>query len=117
MKYTLTTPCAKCPFRTDVQPYLSPERVRQISRSLVRGEFACHRTTEHDDETGEPVETGGEIHCAGALILMEKENRSSQMMRIAERLGMYDASALAMDAPVYASFHDMIEAQEINRGG
>jgi hypothetical protein len=42
---------------------------------------------------------------------MEKEGRSSQMMRIAERLGMYDHTKLDMDAPIYDSFDDMIDAQ------
>jgi len=109
--YGLTKPCAKCPFRKDITPYLRKARVREIERSLARAEFPCHQTTKHDDE-GEQVRTGGEVHCAGALILLEKLNRPSQMMRISERLGMYDASKLDMDAPVFDSFRDMVKAQE-----
>jgi hypothetical protein len=109
--YGMRTPCANCPFRTDVRPYLTRARVREIERSLVRSEFPCHKTTEHDDE-GEYTPTGDEIHCAGALILMQHEGISSQMTRIAYRLGMFDPDKLNMEAPVYTSFDDMAEAQE-----
>lgn len=112
--YGMTTPCAKCPFRTDIQPYLTKARVREIERALVRSDFPCHTTVNYDDES-EYVPSGNEIHCAGALIVMEKEERPSQMMRIAERLGMYDHTKLDMDAPVFDSFDEMAEAQEPRR--
>lgn len=117
--YSMTTPCAHCPFRSDIPAFLTPARIREIERSLVRSEFPCHKTTSHDDEDScESTYTpkGTEIHCAGALILMEKLGRSSQMMRIAERLRMYDPSKLDMDAPVFDSFDDMYEAQEPRHG-
>jgi hypothetical protein len=108
--YGMKTPCAHCPFRKDIAPYLTSARVREIEDSLVRSEFPCHKTTEHNDD-GQYVSTRDEIHCAGALILMEKEGRSSQMMRIAERLGMYDPTKLDMEAPVYDTFDEMADAQ------
>lgn len=108
--YGLKAPCPDCPFRSDVKPYLKADRVREIRRSLVQGEFACHKTTEHDGD-GQHIPSTGEVHCAGALILMEKEGRSSQMTRIAARLGMYDPARLDMDSPVYGSFEEMIRAQ------
>lgn len=110
MSYTLTTPCDNCPFRHDIPGYLTAERVEDIERSLVNAEFPCHKTTEFDEE-GEVMHTGKEIHCAGALILLEKIERPSQMMRIAERLGMYDRRKLNMDAPVFDSFEDMQDHQ------
>lgn len=109
--YGMKTPCATCPFRKDISPYLTRWRVREIERSLVQAEFACHKTTEHDDE-GEHVPTSREIHCAGALILCEKEGRPSQMMRIAEQLGLYDPRQLDMAAPVFDSFGEMAKAQK-----
>jgi hypothetical protein len=111
--FGLTTPCDNCPFRRDVKPYIRPERVLEIEHSLERAEFPCHKTTNREeDEEGNTSSSpsSGEIHCAGALILMEKEERSSQMMRIAERLGMYDPRKLNMAAPVYDSFEEMYEA-------
>lgn len=114
--YGLVKPCAKCPFRSDIKPYLTKGRVREIERSLVRAEFPCHETTYRtggdETEDGDYVRSGKESHCAGALILLEKLGRPSQMMRIAERLRMYDASKLDMDAPVFDSFKDMIKVQE-----
>lgn len=114
--YGLTTPCANCPFRADIKPYLHPERVEEIQEGLERGEFPCHKTTTlEDDADGEGThrtDTDKEMHCAGALILKEKLGESSQMMRIAERLGMYDYTKLDMDAPVYDSWEEMIDAQE-----
>lgn len=108
--FSITSPCAKCPFRCDIKPYLRAGRVEEILRSLDRAVFPCHETTEHNEE-GSHVESDKEIHCAGALILLEKVNRPSQMMRIAERLGIYDRRKLKMDAPVFDSFGEIIAAQ------
>jgi len=82
--YRLTRPCTLCPFRSDIRPYLTKSRVQEIERSLDRAEFPC---------------------------LLEKLERPSQMMRICERIGMYDRRKLDMDAPVFESFEDMIDAQ------
>lgn len=108
--YSMMKPCPQCPFRSDIRPYLTESRVREIERALERSEFSCHKTTSFDDD-GEHTPTPDEAHCAGALILMEKEGRSSQMMRVAERLGLYDHTKLDMSAPVYDTFDDMADAQ------
>lgn len=113
--YRLTSPCPNCPFRTDIMQFLTPERIRELERALIRGEFHCHKTVDYypqnnsNEEDAEPsVEHAA--HCAGALILLEKLNMPSQMMRIAERFGMYDHKKLDMKAPVYDSFDEMYEA-------
>lgn len=108
--YSMTTPCAKCPFRKDIRAYLTSRRVREIERSLVTSEFPCHQTTKFDYD-GDHIPGDHEIHCAGALILLEKLERPSQMMRISERLRLYDCTKLNMDAPVFDSFHEMAKAQ------
>lgn len=112
--YDLKSPCPQCPFRTDIQPFITRERVKEIRRSLERAEFPCHKTTvsDDDDEDGQRVEGPHTKHCAGALILLEKEERPSQMMRICERIGMYDPGELNMDAPVYDSWEEMIKAHK-----
>ena len=86
------------------------------------GEFPCHKTVDYDhydkeDEYGEPYynPTGKESMCAGALIIFEANEDSNQMMRIMERLGMYDRTKLDMSSPVYETFEDFIDAQEIRR--
>jgi hypothetical protein len=111
--YSMTSPCKHCPFRNDITPYLHPGRVREIEASLERAEFPCHKTTDSDrDEEQQYHPTGSEIHCAGALILLEKLERPSQMMRICERLQIYDRRKLDMEAPVFDSFDEMVQACE-----
>lgn len=112
MKYDLRKPCPHCPFRNDIKPYLTAERVQDIQDGLVRGDFACHETTVFDDDADDTVVTENSQHCAGALILKEKLGESSQLMRIAERLGMHDHRKLDMTSPVFDCFEDMIDAQE-----
>lgn len=109
--FGLTSPCSNCPFRSDGAGIpLRRARVREIDRALIRHTFSCHKTTGHDDD-GEPVDLPTTMHCAGALILLEKIERPSQMMRIGERLGIYDRHKLNMQAPVYPSFQAMEAAQ------
>ncbi len=124
--YRLTKPCIDCPFRTDIRPYLRPGRVDEIRAGLVRSEFRCHKTVNYDampvDDEGEPDaasrDTTGEAHCAGALILLEKLGEPSQMMRVCERIGLYDRTKLDMAAPVFDSFEAMREAMvaELRKG-
>lgn len=112
MNYEMTNPCANCPFRKDIPPFLNYGRVIEIGKSLIRGEFPCHKTTVMGEGEDADLEaTKDSQHCAGALILMEKTGQSSQMMRIVERLGMYDHSKLNMDAPVFDSWQEMADAQ------
>ena len=77
--------------------------------------FPVTRPWSCDDED-ERVDTKGEMHCAGALILLEKLEQPSQMMRVCERIGMYDRTKLDMSAPVFESFDEMAEAQDRVRG-
>ena len=97
MNFSLKTTCGQnCPFRTDCKSgWLGENRAQEIVDSITRDQqtFACHNTTEFDDD-GDHVRTDGEQHCAGAMIMLEKINRPNQMMRIAERLGMYDHTKL-----------------------
>lgn len=94
MNYKLTKPCNACPFL--IGSGFS-------YRSLVQhasGEFGCHKACDLSDETGCYEPHDKTPHCAGALIFLEKQNNPHQMMRICERLGLYDASKLDMTANV-----------------
>lgn len=100
MKYTKTTPCSECPFLKEMAPFFSMERLREFAD---HGTFPCHQTAEvQDDEEGGSgyVATDNSVACAGALIFNEKRDRPNQMMRICERLGMYDRTKLDMAAKV-----------------
>lgn len=109
MNYTKISPCDNCPFRKDKPFPLPADRVEEIRDGLERGEFPCHKTTV-DTEDGDRQETDKSLHCAGALILLEKLEQPSQMMRICERIGLYDRTKLKMDAPVYDTWPQMIRA-------
>lgn len=113
----LVRPCAKCPFRTDVKPYLTRARIRDIRYGVItrQGDFYCHQTTaerDGDDGEGETVVTEKSKRCAGMTILCEKIGKPTQMMRIDERLGFYDPRLNDPNAPVFASFAAMERAQE-----
>lgn len=97
MQYTMTKPCDACPFlRGSGFTWKSLEE-------HASGEFACHKTcdvSEDDENAGTYEPNDDSLHCAGALIFLEKQNRPHQMMRIAERLGLYDRRKLDMSADV-----------------
>lgn len=95
MHYKMTKPCDACPFLKGSGFTLASLR-RHAS-----GEFACHKQCDLN-EAGvyEQKASGKSAHCAGALIFLEKRGEPHQMMRIAERLRMYDRTKLDMTAEV-----------------
>ena len=107
MKFDLTRPCADCPFRTDKPFYLHPDRAREIAAS--EGQFKCHKTLDYADDDS-PSDTENTQACAGAILMQEHEERPNQMLRIAERLGLYDATKMDRSAPVFKSRRAFIAA-------
>lgn len=104
----MSTPCEHCPFRTDIKGYLRRDRVVEIAESLFRGaSFPCHKTTDWDDEEDDLVEPDDSVQCAGAEIFLAKQGTSTQMSRIAGRLGMKVAK-LNTKAKVCRSVSEMI---------
>jgi hypothetical protein len=109
MNYKLTKPCDLCPFRNDeCRLVVSARRLAEFAS----GEFCCHKTGEMDYDNDEIHPTEKSQHCAGALIFLEKIGKPHQMMRISERLGMYDASKLDMTAPVFGSWQEVRKAKQ-----
>jgi hypothetical protein len=119
MNFTMTEPCSDCPFRRVGGIRLTPDRVEEIAGMMLDGQggtFPCHKTVDYGQEdddgdgdslTWRPSGTK-EVHCAGALIFAEKLGNATQMMRIAERLRMYDARKL-MGSPAVAEVFDSID--------
>jgi Family of unknown function (DUF6283) len=115
VNFDLKNPCEHCPFRSNIKGYLNKERVKEIVSSITEGDgtFSCHKHNEFaDDDEGGVMETSDSQHCAGALIFLEKQDRPNQMMRIAERLGIYDRKKLNMKAPVFKNGAEMVKANE-----
>lgn len=110
MRFDLKKPCEKCPFRTDVTPYLRKARAAEISHALTEQQatFTCHK---HSHSLGYSRKKE-EQHCAGAMIVLEKMQRPNQLMRIAERFGEYNFKLLDMKAPVFKTLKQFIKAQE-----
>ena len=94
MKYTMKEPCNACPF------LIGSGFTYHSLTQHASGEFACHKTCELGEDSGTYEPKKKSLHCAGALIFLEKQERPHQMMRICERLGMYDRTKLNMDASV-----------------
>lgn len=108
--FALKRPCGDCPFRSDKLPFLSRGRAQEIAESLHDdASFHCHQTLNYDNEEGSPEINDKSIHCAGALIIMEREGAANQMMRIGGRLGLYRPEDLDMDSPVYGSLDEWAE--------
>lgn len=100
MRYTMTKPCDACPFLM---------KNGFTFRSLVKhasGEFACHKACDLNEEDQFVARSRETPHCAGALIFLEKREAPHKMMRICERIGMYDHTKLDMTAAVGSSAKD-----------
>lgn len=95
MKYTQTVPCKECPFLKSTKHAFTLKRLNEFAM----GAFPCHKSA-ITNENDEYEATSKSVHCAGALIFLEKRNKPNQMMRISERLGMYDYRKLDMTADV-----------------
>jgi hypothetical protein len=78
--YNMPRPCTGCPFgrHEDAVHNLGARRIIDIADA---GGFTCHKTTR---ETGD----GTEKECAGHMIFKLANEGTSQMIRIAGRLGM-----------------------------
>lgn len=94
MNYSMTEPCDACPFLKG-----SGFKLASLKRH-ASGEFACHKTCNLNEKSDQYEPKEKSLHCAGALIFLEKRNSPHQMMRICERIGMYDRTKLNMKASV-----------------
>jgi hypothetical protein len=90
----MTKPCSQCPFLKSMAHGFTLKRLKEFAS----GVFPCHKTAEPDE--GGYHATADSVHCDGALIFNEKRGTANQMMRISERLGLYDHTKLDMTADV-----------------
>lgn len=106
MNFNRVAPCGDCPFRSDIEFHLHPNRRKEIANDLVHNDktFACHKTVDYDvwAGDGEYQATGNESHCAGALISMKKGGTlwHNWRLRFAKGIGLFDDNNLRMSAPV-----------------
>lgn len=92
MRFDLKRPCKDCPFLcgSSTNMSLSESRMNEIKEGLLNdSSFTCHKTLD--------LPRNKQQHCAGAMIFLERLNKPNQMMRIAERLRMYNHRELDYD--------------------
>jgi hypothetical protein len=97
MHYRMTNPCDECPY------LIGSGFTWKSLTAHASGEFACHKACELDEDGVYVARNEKTPHCAGALIFLEKQGKNGkphQMMRICERLRLYDRTQLNMDAKV-----------------
>lgn len=99
-------PCQHCPYRTDVKPFLTPERGEELANFALNpyNNFSCHKTLESDDEdtyVGENSKV-----CAGFLTLMHNENGKTP----------YDQDGFTPSDNVYSDSWEMTAAYENEEG-
>lgn len=72
----MKVPCKHCPFRTDVKPFLHPERAYEIAASAYNpyNDFTCHNTLEYDDESENGYRGRTSKTCAGWLTIQARED-------------------------------------------
>lgn len=103
--FSMTKPCDNCPFRIKGGIRIHPERVKEIATGDHT--FECHKSAhaEHKPKHG--------LHCAGFLIFRERTNTSTNAMRMAERLGLYDRSKLDLTSrDVFRTLKAMLKKNE-----
>ena len=96
-------PCAHCPYRRDVTPFLRPERAEELANAACNpySVFTCHKTLEHDDE-GETYAGQNSQVCAGFLTLQHHMNGGTS----------YDRDGFVPSKNCYEDSWEMIEAYE-----
>jgi hypothetical protein len=77
MSYFMKTPCAHCPYRNDVKPFLTPERGEELAYHAQNpyNTFPCHKTTEYDEDSdcGDMYAGEKSKECAGFMTLQVQE--------------------------------------------
>lgn len=73
-------------------------------------DFHCHATVDYKNSDNGRV-TGKSKICAGFAVIAEEQNHPTQMMRICERIGLYDAKKLDRKALVHKTASAFIKAQ------
>lgn len=93
-------PCEDCPF-LNIPRMKRTFPLRRLAEFAL-GSFPCHKTAvvSEDDEDSGFQATPKSFACAGMLIFCEKREQPNQMMRISERLGLYDRRKLNMKSNV-----------------
>ena len=109
------SPCESCPFRTNIDFHLSPEKVRLIVDALQGDDvFLCHNTTGVADQLSVSAKA-----CIGAAIFLEHIRAGGLRANIAFRLREswleeFDRDELDMNSPVFTSVAEFVKAKALS---
>lgn len=114
LHFDMKRPCATCPFRRDVDPVLhldeiSSKRIARMAPDLVKIPWACHATTTKSEEGRESCNERTQ-HCAGLLILLEKQGTPHGPYQFIKAIDECPVAELDMGAPVFDSLEELEEA-------
>ena len=77
--FNLRQPCGAYSFRTHQPALLNPDRAQEIADHLHDGgSFHCHKTLDCRGEDCAGETTNKSVHCAGARIILEHEERPTR---------------------------------------
>jgi hypothetical protein len=99
--FDLKTPCNECPFLKEQSIVIERNRAKQIIDEISDNKtFPCHKTN------GMKIEQ----QCAGALLYLESNHIPNQMLRMADRLGIYKPNELKGYELVFTNAKEMLKS-------
>ena len=107
----MSKPCSYCPFRSDREFWLHPDRRQEIADSLLHdGNFPCHETTTFDNE-GRLTDRVKERFCVGAALFVENVTGSmlsNCSIRLSVMSKKLDYQNIDRRIPIFKSAEDFI---------
>lgn len=107
----MSKPCQHCPFRSDRDFWLNPDRRKEIAEGVLNdAKFPCHETTTFGDE-GQLIDRRKERFCIGAALFIENVTGSmfsNLAVRIAAMGKQLDPSNIDRSIPVFESAEEFI---------
>ncbi len=97
-------PCSNCPFRQDVDFFLSEDRAQQIARDVIQGDsaFHCHKTVRYGNDGEDNLDDAKP--CIGAIKAIAKERgdaRANLWVRFGVMFGHINLDAIDQLTPVH----------------
>lgn len=101
----MKTPCANCPFRSNVPFFLRKERAQRIANDVINGDtwFACHKTVNYDaNDEGDDLANAS--ICIGSILSIAKQHGNAMAnlgVRLKVLCGEVDLSKIDDSVPVW----------------
>jgi hypothetical protein len=108
--FDLKRPCSNCPFRKG-QGELFAMRLDRLEEIKNGDAFQCHKTIDYERFDDPRARQGDRPQqCAGLMAVLAREDATSTIMQVAERLGHLDLDALDPEQEAYDSWAAVLAA-------